>query len=36
MKMENQIKSPVSGKIREVRVKKDQLVKTGDILLTFE
>jgi len=36
MKMENQIKSPRSGKIREIKVANYQSVKAGDILITFE
>jgi biotin carboxyl carrier protein len=36
MKMENQIKSPRSGKIREIKVSNYQSVKAGDILITFE
>jgi biotin carboxyl carrier protein len=36
MKMENQIKSPLKGRIREIRVDKGQSVKTGDVLVTFE
>jgi biotin carboxyl carrier protein len=36
MKMENQIRSPIRGKVKEVRVKKGQSVRSGDILLTFE
>jgi biotin carboxyl carrier protein len=35
MKMENQIKSPVKGRIKEVKVKKSQLVKIGEVLVTF-
>ncbi|MGC2685151.1 MAG: acetyl-CoA carboxylase biotin carboxyl carrier protein subunit [Candidatus Nitrosopolaris sp.] len=36
MKMENQIKSPRNGKIKEIKVSKNQSVKGGDILVTFE
>jgi biotin carboxyl carrier protein len=36
MKMENQVKSTVKGRIKAVRVKKGQLVKSGETLLTFE
>lgn len=36
MKMENQIKSPLKGRIREIRVDKGQSVKTGEVLVTFE
>jgi biotin carboxyl carrier protein len=36
MKMDNQIKSPRSGMIKETKVSKDQSVKEGDILVTFE
>ena len=36
MKMENQLKSPIKGKIKEVKVKKGQLVKTGQVLISFE
>lgn len=35
MKMENQMKSPGKGRIREVRVKNGQLVKSGEVLVTF-
>jgi biotin carboxyl carrier protein len=36
MKMENQIKSHLKGRIKEVKVKKGQSVKSGDVILTFE
>jgi biotin carboxyl carrier protein len=36
MKMDNQIKSPRSGKIKEIKVSKNQSVKEGVILVTFE
>ena len=36
MKMENQIKSPVTGKIREIRVSHGQAVRTGETLIIFE
>lgn len=36
MKMENQIKSHVNGSIREIKVCKDQSVKMGQVLVTFE
>jgi acetyl/propionyl-CoA carboxylase alpha subunit len=36
MKMDNQIKSPRSGRIKETKVSKNQSVKEGDILVTFE
>lgn len=36
MKMENQLKSPMKGKVKQVKVKKGQLVKTGQELITFE
>ena len=36
MKMENQIKSPRSGKIREIKVVKNQSVKAGEILVTYD
>ena len=36
MKMENQIKSHLKGKIEKIYVSKDQLVKKGDILVKFE
>jgi pyruvate carboxylase len=36
MKMETQIKSPVSKRIKEIKVSKGQSVKTGDILISFE
>jgi biotin carboxyl carrier protein len=36
MKMENQIKSPLKGRIKEVRVKSGQTVRSGEILLLFE
>ena len=35
MKMENQMKSPIKGRIKEVRVKKGQLVKSGEVLIIF-
>ena len=36
MKMEIQIKSPVSKRIKEIKVSKVQFVKTGDVLVCFE
>ena len=36
MKMQNQIRSPRKGTIRSIKIVKDQSVKLGDILLTFE
>lgn len=36
MKMENQIKSPRKGTIRNIKIVNDQSVKIGDTLLTFE
>ncbi|MGB7675157.1 MAG: biotin/lipoyl-containing protein [Nitrososphaeraceae archaeon] len=36
MKMENQIKSHVNGSVREIKVCKDQSVKMGQVLVTFE
>lgn len=36
MKMENQIKSPRRGKIKEIKASKNQSVKGGDILVTFD
>jgi len=36
MKMENQIKSPRNGKIKEIKASKNQSVKGGDILVTFD
>lgn len=36
MKMEIQIKSPRNGKIMEIKASKDQSVKVGDVLVTFE
>lgn len=36
MKMENQIKSTVTGRISKINVAKGQSVRTGDILLVFE
>ena len=36
MKMEIQIKSPSAGTIKEIKVYKDQPVKTGEILVAFE
>jgi biotin carboxyl carrier protein len=36
MKMENQMKSPQKGTIKEVRVKEGQSVKNGEVLLVFE
>ncbi|MGC1930481.1 MAG: biotin/lipoyl-containing protein [Candidatus Nitrosopolaris sp.] len=36
MKMEIQIKSPRNGKIMEIKGSKDQSVKVGDVLVTFE
>jgi biotin carboxyl carrier protein len=35
MKMEIQIKSPVSKKIKEIKVSKGQSVRTGDVIITF-
>jgi biotin carboxyl carrier protein len=36
MKMENVIKSPVSGKVRQISVNKGQAVEKNQILLEFE
>jgi biotin carboxyl carrier protein len=36
MKMEIQIKSPVSKRIKEIKVSKGQSVKIGDVLISFE
>jgi pyruvate carboxylase len=36
MKMENQVKSPLSGIIKEISVSKDQSVKVGEVLVTFK
>ncbi len=36
MKMENQMKSPQKGIIKEVRVKRGQSVKNGEVLIVFE
>lgn len=36
MKMEIQIKSPSVGTIKEIKACKDQAIKTGDIIATFE
>ena len=36
MKMQNQIRSPRKGTIKSIKIVKDQSVKFGDILLTFE
>jgi biotin carboxyl carrier protein len=36
MKMEIQIKSPSAGTIKEIKAYKDQPIKTGDIVVTFE
>lgn len=36
MKMQNQIRSPREGTIKKIKIVKDQSVKLGDILLTFE
>ena len=36
MKMEIQIKSPSAGTIKEIKVYKDQPIKTGDIVVAFE
>jgi biotin carboxyl carrier protein len=36
MKMENQIKSPRKGTIKNIKIINDQSVKIGDTLLTFE
>ncbi len=36
MKMEIQIKSPLVGTIEEVKAYKDQPIKTGEIVVTFE
>jgi len=36
MKMQNQIRSPRKGTIKNIKIVKDQSVKLGDILLTFE
>ena len=36
MKMQNQIRSPRKGTIKNINIVKDQTVKLGDIILTFE
>jgi biotin carboxyl carrier protein len=36
MKMEIQIKSQVSKRIKEIKVSKGQSVKTGEVIITFE
>jgi biotin carboxyl carrier protein len=36
MKMQNQIRSPRKGTIKSINIVKDQSVKLGDIILTFE
>ncbi|MBV9176811.1 MAG: biotin/lipoyl-binding protein [Nitrososphaeraceae archaeon] len=36
MKMEIQIKSPSAGTIKEIKACKDQPIKTGDIVVSFE
>ncbi len=36
MKMENQISSPIDGKVKKVMVKKNDKVNKGDILLEIE
>ena len=36
MKMEIQIKSPSAGTIKEIKTYKDQPIKTGDIVVSFE
>jgi len=36
MKMEIQIKSTLAGTIKEIQAYKDQSIKTGDIVVTFE
>jgi biotin carboxyl carrier protein len=36
MKMENQIRSPKKGTIKNIKIVNDQTVKIGDTLLTFE
>lgn len=36
MKMENQIKSPITGRISKINVESGQSVRTGDVLLVFE
>jgi biotin carboxyl carrier protein len=36
MKMENQIRSPRKGTIKNIKIVNDQTVKIGDTLLTFE
>jgi biotin carboxyl carrier protein len=36
MKMEIQIKSTSAGTIKEIKAYKDQPIKTGDIVITFE
>ncbi|NOY11534.1 MAG: biotin/lipoyl-binding protein [Archaeoglobi archaeon] len=36
MKMENEIVSPSSGKVKEVRVSEGQRVETGDVLVVLE
>ena len=36
MKMENQIKSPIDGKVKKINVKKDDKVNKGDTLMVIE
>jgi biotin carboxyl carrier protein len=36
MKMEIQIRSPSTGRIKKIKPCKDQSIKTGDIIVTFE
>jgi biotin carboxyl carrier protein len=36
MKMEIEIKSPRNGKIMEIKASRDESVKVGDVLVTFE
>ena len=35
MKMENQVKAPIDGKIKKIHVKKDDKVGRGDVLLVM-
>ena len=36
MKMENAIPTPVAGKVKEIKVKKDDTVATQQVLMTLE
>jgi biotin carboxyl carrier protein len=36
MKMENQVLAPISGKVKEVKVKKDDKVNKGDVMVIIE